>query len=116
MSADNFSRVEEIFDAALDLPAEQRESYLDQACGDDETLREKIGRLLRHAERATTSVVVGAEAVAAWTGGPSPMSPRRSASSSGTWMILWRTNSSATRRYRSSSSSEPASARISNTT
>jgi eukaryotic-like serine/threonine-protein kinase len=36
-----------VFEAALQLPPEQREAYLDQTCGDDPELRERIRGLLR---------------------------------------------------------------------
>ena len=38
--------VEEIFAQALDLPTEEREAFLDQACGDDLYLRQQIKILL----------------------------------------------------------------------
>jgi eukaryotic-like serine/threonine-protein kinase len=40
-----------LFDAALELPPEQRPGYLDQACGDDAALRQRIQALLKAAER-----------------------------------------------------------------
>ena len=58
MSADLFDRVEQLFDATLDLPPEKREAYLADACGDDEALRQRVERLLRHVGRATANVVV----------------------------------------------------------
>ncbi len=50
MDIDQFKRVEELFNAALDLPAERRDAFLDRACGPDRTLLETVLRLLRHAE------------------------------------------------------------------
>ena len=46
-SSDRWTRVEQILDAALELPLEQRAAYLDQSCGDDASLREEVTRLLR---------------------------------------------------------------------
>jgi serine/threonine-protein kinase len=43
--------IEPILDAALALPARERRTYLDEACGDDESLREEIERLARACER-----------------------------------------------------------------
>ncbi len=43
---------EAIFDAALQLPAERRADYLQQACGDDTPLRQRVDRLLRAHEEA----------------------------------------------------------------
>ena len=39
-----------IFDAAMDLPPEQRAAYLDQACGDDAALRQRMESLLKAGE------------------------------------------------------------------
>jgi serine/threonine protein kinase len=39
-----------LFDAAMDLPPEQRAAYLDQACGDDAALRQRIESLLKASE------------------------------------------------------------------
>ena len=38
--------VEEIFGEALDLPPEEREAFLDEACGDDLYLRQQVKILL----------------------------------------------------------------------
>ena len=45
-------REEAIFDAALALPPEQRPAYLDQACGQDAQLRQRIELLLRSHDHA----------------------------------------------------------------
>jgi hypothetical protein len=39
-------RIEEIFQASLDLPEEQREALLCETCGDDRHLREEVESLL----------------------------------------------------------------------
>jgi len=36
-----------IFDATVDLPAEQRATYLDQACAGDAALRRRVEALLK---------------------------------------------------------------------
>ena len=41
-----------VFEAALQLPVEQRAAYLEQACGADDDLRRRVGNLLGAAERA----------------------------------------------------------------
>ena len=41
------NRVEQIFDAALARPLEQRSAYLNEACGDDSALRARVEALLR---------------------------------------------------------------------
>jgi hypothetical protein len=45
-------REEAIFDAVLALPPEQRSAYLDQACGQDTQLRQRIELLLRSHDHA----------------------------------------------------------------
>ena len=39
-------RIEEIFQASLDLPADQREALLAETCGNDLPLREEVESLL----------------------------------------------------------------------
>ena len=41
-----FSRVDELFDAALDKPPEERASFLGEACARDAALREEVQKLL----------------------------------------------------------------------
>ena len=41
-----FSRVDELFDAALDKPPEERASFLGEACAGDAALREEVQKLL----------------------------------------------------------------------
>lgn len=50
MDIDQFKRVEELFNAALELPAEQRDAFLERACASDRTLLDTVLRLLRHVE------------------------------------------------------------------
>lgn len=49
-AAARFRRADSIFDAALDLPVEERAAYVARACGDDEALRAAVERLLRASE------------------------------------------------------------------
>ena len=44
------------FEAALQLPPERREAYLDQACGDDLDLRRRVGSLLK-AHQSETDLI-----------------------------------------------------------
>src|SRR5437867_3878789 len=44
--------LEAIFDAALELPVEERPAYLTQACAGNEALRRQVERLLRNLSRA----------------------------------------------------------------
>ncbi len=43
-----------LFDAALDLPKDERDAFLDRECGDDRALRALVGRLLAAAESEDT--------------------------------------------------------------
>ena len=48
MNIEQFRHAEELFDAALELPTDQRHTFLEQACGPDTTLLDSVVRLLRH--------------------------------------------------------------------
>ena len=45
MSTERLNRVERLFTAALRLPEEQREGFLDRECGDDAQLRQEVASL-----------------------------------------------------------------------
>jgi serine/threonine protein kinase/Tfp pilus assembly protein PilF len=55
MTPERWRRVEEIFEAALAEPIEQRENFLDQACGSDIELRSQIAAMLA-ADEAESSL------------------------------------------------------------
>ena len=61
MTPDRWRRIEEIFQAASEHPAADREAFLDQACGDDAELRSEVASLLSHqdADGFIQSVVAG---------------------------------------------------------
>ncbi len=46
MNEQPLQRIEEILAEALDLPPEDRDLFLDRACGDDRTLRREVGEML----------------------------------------------------------------------
>ena len=46
-------RVEELFQQAVDLPVEQREAFLEQACGSDEALKTELAALLAQSNDAS---------------------------------------------------------------
>jgi len=46
MDRDRFKRAEELFGQALDLPASEREAFLDQECSGDDVLRREVESLL----------------------------------------------------------------------
>ena len=52
MQAEQYQRMDAIFEAALDLPQDERSAFLDTACGDDSELRQAIERLLELDEQA----------------------------------------------------------------
>ncbi|HEV2764092.1 MAG TPA: protein kinase, partial [Pyrinomonadaceae bacterium] len=56
MSPEHWQLVEEIFGQALDLPREERVSFLDGACGSNRELREQVEFLLKCDEEAGTFI------------------------------------------------------------
>ena len=52
MTSECWKQVKEIFNAALDRSAEERESFLNSACGDDPSLRQEVERLLNSHQQA----------------------------------------------------------------
>ena len=52
LQADTWERIQELFAAAVDLPANERGAFLDQQCGGDETLRREVQSLLDSDEQA----------------------------------------------------------------
>ena len=73
MSPERWRKLEELYDAAAELPAEERERFLDEQCGADQDLRRELGAMFASAgagltgvvEHAAASVVEGADA---WIG------------------------------------------------
>lgn len=51
LTPERWQRIETVLDAALDLPADQRDAYLRAACGDDATLLAEVRELLEGGER-----------------------------------------------------------------
>ncbi len=60
MNAEQFARVEALFEQACALPADQRLAFLDKACADDATIRAKVARML---ERDSQSAAIDAPAM-----------------------------------------------------
>lgn len=52
MNKERWQKVEEIFNAAVDLSSIERESFLTKSCGEDSELREQVERLLSADEEA----------------------------------------------------------------
>lgn len=57
---DRWPEVDRLLERALDLPVAQRDSYLDEACGDDRTLRRQLDDLVRRAELPQSTIEGGA--------------------------------------------------------
>jgi eukaryotic-like serine/threonine-protein kinase len=62
---ERFREADAVFDAALDLPPEQRDSYVERACADDGDLCATVKRLLRAHERAEGFLASAASEMAA---------------------------------------------------
>ncbi len=69
MSAADWSRVKTTFHAAVELPAGERQAFLDQACGDDDVLRREVASLLAEADDADCPIERQAEQMGGWLGG-----------------------------------------------
>lgn len=52
MGVEHWKRIDELLDAALDLPRHERATFLERACGDDEELRREVEALLSADRRA----------------------------------------------------------------
>lgn len=52
MDAERLKQIEEIYHAALELPAGQRKSYVENRCGGDERLRYEVESLLSFEDSA----------------------------------------------------------------
>jgi tetratricopeptide (TPR) repeat protein len=62
---DRFSRVDRIFDAALDLPPDQQTAFIVRECGDDEALRVEVLELVRAYHQADSLLDAPAARMAA---------------------------------------------------
>ncbi|HEY6369863.1 MAG TPA: protein kinase [Candidatus Sulfotelmatobacter sp.] len=80
MDADRWKQVDELLQNALSLPAEQRDEFLQQACGPDAALRREVQSLLTSHQEAGNflrrpAVDVAAEATAHASDAQLPVSP-----------------------------------------
>ncbi len=57
MTPERYNRINELFDAALDLPASDRPAYLSSACPDNPSLLQQVNQLLATHERAANFLV-----------------------------------------------------------
>src|SRR5262245_15698878 len=65
MKPDRWRKVDELFAAALERQLSERAAFLDQACGDDHTLRREVEKLINASEQATEFIETGVFEVAA---------------------------------------------------
>ncbi|HEX5708313.1 MAG TPA: protein kinase, partial [Pyrinomonadaceae bacterium] len=63
MTPERWNQIEEIFQAALDLPAAEREAYISEAAGADEDLREQVRALVSQHDEAGEFIEVPAVAL-----------------------------------------------------
>jgi eukaryotic-like serine/threonine-protein kinase len=52
MKVERYQQIDEIFDAALELPTSERQTYLDEACRGDAELRKEVESLLKAFDKA----------------------------------------------------------------
>lgn len=62
----DWERVDEVFTRALDLEPDERAAFLDEACGEDETLRRAVEELLATDAEAEGSAFLGRPAAVTW--------------------------------------------------
>ena len=53
MTPERWSRIREVFGAALETPETERPRFLDSACGDDADLRSDVERMLAGAQETS---------------------------------------------------------------
>lgn len=66
---DRWNHADRLFNAALDLPQQQRASFLDEACGEDGELRQLLDRLLQGADQTEVTLTPGGSRKGALWGG-----------------------------------------------
>ena len=72
MEADRWSRIDSIFHRAVERTPEERGRFLDEACCDDEGIREQIERLLAFDEDTPSFIDVPALGAEARVGAADP--------------------------------------------
>ncbi len=65
VDAQRLARMQAVFDAALERPVEERDTFVEQACAGDADLRDHVRRLLRAAEASQGGAFVSAAVLAA---------------------------------------------------
>lgn len=65
MNVDRWKKLDELLDAVLDLPAEERSKFLSEHCGNDEALRSEIDKLVMAHQQSGRFIETSAMSVAA---------------------------------------------------
>lgn len=65
MKPDRWQKIDELFEAALEQPPQDRAAFLDKACGNDRELRREVEKMLRIDEQATEFIQTDVFEVAA---------------------------------------------------
>ena len=65
MTAERWQQIDQLLDAALELPAAERAAFLEKTCSNDSELRRKVEALLRSEEEAGSFIEAPAHAFAA---------------------------------------------------
>lgn len=87
--SDRYQRIDAVFDALLDLPADEQMAHLDRAAGDDPDLRSEVLRLLQAHRRAEGFLDSPSPQVAkALFEAPAPMAPEELPERIGPWRIV----------------------------
>ena len=87
--SDRYQRIDAVFDALLDLPADEQMAHLDRAAGDDPELRSEVLRLLQAHRRAEGFLDSPSPQVAkALFDAPAPPAPEDLPERIGPWRIV----------------------------
>src|SRR5258705_5392084 len=70
MTSERWQQIDQLYHAALELEADQRATFLNQACSSDEDLRREVESLIASHEEAGSFIVEPALKVAAKVGAP----------------------------------------------
>jgi eukaryotic-like serine/threonine-protein kinase len=76
MKVERFRQIDEIFDAALELPASERRAFLDEACKGDAGLRKEVESLLKAFDKAENFIESPALEMAAKSLAEAPVAQR----------------------------------------
>ncbi len=98
MSSSNWQKIEEIFDAAADLPRGERENFLNKVCGGGDGLRREVEALLAADEQSDDfieSPIIASHTLAGFLPDNTKIRFRRIFGASASAHMNWRANSVA---------------------